>query len=206
MHSMHSSPAAVKGVGDAGSQPARVLASPAPTRVLQLRRVHRWGYGMGSELREGPQLALWQELVHDGECHAGIELGESVQSYLVFVLMRYLRDGALAAHVLALDWLAAAEQNGRARADALRDVGDRCLLIAGRFPELATRRRVSADYFAHLGCGAYHGVAQSARDGYAALFAELARAFDGMVRVLAALPRQPLLTLPGVVLAPAGHA
>jgi hypothetical protein len=154
--------------------------------------------GMPPDWREGPQLALWQELVHDGEVRAGIELGESVQSYLVFVLMRYLRDSALAAHVLALDWLAATEHGGRARADALRDVGDRCLLIAGRFPELATRRHVSADYFAHLGCGAYHGVAESARDGYAALFAELARAFAGMVRVLGALPGQPLLALPDI--------
>lgn len=151
---------------------------------------------MPPDWREGPQLALWQELVRDGEQHAGVELGESVQSYLVFVLMRYLRDGALAAHVLALDWLAAAEHTGHARADALRDVGDRCLLIAGRYPRLAERRHVSADYFSNLGCGAYHGVAESARDGYAALFAELACAFGSMVRVLDALPRQGALLLP----------
>jgi hypothetical protein len=144
---------------------------------------------MTRDWREGPQLALWQELVLDGEQQAGVDLGESVQSYLVFVLMRYLRDGALAAHVLALDWLAAAEQRGRLRADALRDVGDRCLLIAGRFPAQAARRRVSADYFATLGCGAYQGVAEAARDGYAQLFAMLARAFGDMVRVLSAMPR-----------------
>jgi hypothetical protein len=143
---------------------------------------------MPPDWREGPQLALWHDLVRDGEQHAGLTLGETVQSYLVFVLMRYLRDGALAAHVLALDWLAAAEHTGRARADALRDVGDRCLLVAGRYPALARRRNVNADYFAALGCGAYHGVADVARDGHAALFAELARAFGAMVRVLGALP------------------
>jgi hypothetical protein len=151
---------------------------------------------MPPEWREGPQLALWVDLVRDGEQHAGVDLGESVQSYLVFVLMRYLRDQALAAHVLALDWLAAAEQSGRARADALRDVGDRCLLIAGRFPALAQRRRVSADYFATLGCGAYHGAAESSRHGQAELFAELARAFGTMVRVLGALPQADAIPLP----------
>jgi hypothetical protein len=151
---------------------------------------------MPPDWRDGPQLALWQDLVRDGEQHAGIELGESVQSYLVFVLMRYLRDGALGAHVLALDWLAAAEHRGHARADALRDVGDRCLLIAGRFPALARRRHVSADYFTSLGCGAYHGVAESARDGYAALYAELARAFGAMVRVLGALPARGAIEPP----------
>jgi hypothetical protein len=144
---------------------------------------------MPPEWRDGPQLALWHDLVRDGEAHAGIALGEAVQSYLVFVLMRYLRDSALAAHVLALDWLAAAEQTGRVRADALRDVGDRCLLVAGRFPGLAQRRRVASDYFATLGSSAYCGVAESARDGHAALFAELARRFGAMVRVLGALPR-----------------
>jgi hypothetical protein len=151
---------------------------------------------MPVDWREGAPLALWQDLVHDGEQQAGVELGESVQSYLVFVLMRYLRDPALAAHVLALDWLRAAEQTGRVRADALRDVGDRCLLIAGRYPGLAQRRHVSADYFATLGCGAYHGVAESARDGYSALFAELARAFGRMVRVLGALPAEGVPVLP----------
>ena len=140
------------------------------------------------ELREGPALALWQDLVQEGEQRAGLTLGESVQSYVVFVLMRHLRDSSLAAHVLGLEWFWAAEQVGRARADALRDVGDRCLLIAGRYPGLAERRRVSVAYYANLGSGAYHAVAESARDGYAALYAELARAFGAMVRVLTALP------------------
>ena len=128
------------------------------------------------ELHEGPALALWYDLVRDGEQRAGLTLGESVQSYLVFVLMRHLRDSTLAAHVFALELFWAADQVGRARADALRDLGDRCLLIAGRYPALAERRRVSADYYANIGCGAYHGVAESARDGYSALYAELAAA------------------------------
>jgi hypothetical protein len=51
---------------------------------------------------------------------------------------------------------------------------------------------VSAGYFEHLGCGAYHGVAESARGGYGALYAELAGAFGRMVRVLASLPGSAL--------------
>jgi len=151
---------------------------------------------MPPDWRQGPQLELWQELVRDGERQANIELGESVQSYLVFVLMRYLRDGALAAHVLALDWLDASECTGQARADALRDVGDRCLLIAGRFPRLAERRHVGADYFNTLGSGAYLGAAEAARAGYSTLFHELARAFGAMVRVLDSLPRRGAVLLP----------
>jgi hypothetical protein len=151
-------------------------------------------------VQTGPALALWHDLVAEGEQRAGLALGESVQSYLVFVLMRHLRDDTLVARLLALEWLWAASQVGNARADALRDVGDRCLLIAGRYPGLAERRRVSADYFAQLGCGAYHGVAESARGGYGALYAELARAFGRMVTVLASLPGSvydaPALVIP----------
>ena len=64
------------------------------------------------------------------------------------------------------------------------------------FPRLAERRHVGPDYFSNLGSGAYLGVAEAARAGYAALFAELARAFDAMVRVLDALPRRGAVLLP----------
>lgn len=138
-------------------------------------------------LREGSQLALWQELVIDGEQQVGTRLAEPVESYLVFVLMRHLRDGALAGRILALEWLQAMDQVGRLRADALRDVGDRCLLVAGMYPGLAERRRVTPAYFAELGRGAYLGVAEAARNGYADLFAQLADAFRQMVQVLAAM-------------------
>jgi hypothetical protein len=105
--------------------------------------------------------------------------------------------------VLALDWLAAHEHRGSQRADALRDVGDRCLLIAGRYPGLAERRRVDPDYFRQLGCGAYAGVAESAQAGYAALFAALAQAFGAMVRVLAALAPTGPMAAPALI--PVAH-
>lgn len=136
------------------------------------------------ELIQGTQSKLWQDLIRIGEQRSGVRLGEDAESYLGFVLIRYLRDEQLASHVLALDWLVALEERPPARADALRDVGDRCLLIAGLFPQRARRRRVSDAYYIDLGGNAYHGVAAAARAGYAALFAELARRFDQLVAVL----------------------
>lgn len=150
-------------------------------------------------LREGSQLQLWQDLVLEGEQQARTPLSESVESYLVFVLMRHLRDGALAGRILALEWLDALERVGRARADALRDVGDRCLIIAGMYPRLAERRRVTPAYYADIGRGAYQGVAEASRAGYADLFAELAKAYRAMVKVLAALAHSGTL-LPEPVL------
>lgn len=145
--------------------------------------------------RDGSQLQLWQELVLEGEDRAQMRLSEPVESYLVFVLMRHLRDGALAGRTLALEWFQAMEQAGQPRADALRDVGDRCLLIAGMYPGLAERRRVTPGYYADLGRGAYQGVAEIARNGYAALFAELARAYQAMVQVLSTLAGNGTLAL-----------
>jgi hypothetical protein len=136
------------------------------------------------ELRQGTQAELWQALIREGARRRRIELDEHEESYLGFVLIRHQRDAQFAARTLALDWLAAHEERAQARADALRDVGDRCLLVAGLYPQLAQRRRVSDDYFVELGGGAYAGVADVARAGYASLFAQLARAFRRLVDVL----------------------
>ncbi len=132
----------------------------------------------------GEPLALWYDLVRDGASRAGTRLPESVESYLVFVLQRHQRDVALGGRTIALERLDANDRIGQLRADALRDVGDRCLLIAGLFPRLAERRRVGPDYYAAMGRSAYAGVAAATRAGYAELFAQLAQAFNAMRQVL----------------------
>lgn len=137
------------------------------------------------EVRCGAATELWRDLVREGEARAETALPENVQAYLVFLLMRHLRDGSLAGRTMALEWLHALELAGRPRADALRDVGDRCLLLAGWYPKLAERRQVSASYFAAIGQSAYSEVAGVARNGYGALFTELSGAYRPMVRVLA---------------------
>lgn len=135
-------------------------------------------------LRQGRQAELWQALIQEGAARSCVRLDEYEESYLGFVLIRHQRDEQLGARTVATDWLQAFDEIGQVRADALRDVGDRCLLIAGLFPWLAERRRVSPDYFVALGRGAYAGVADCTRSGYADLFAQLARAFRRLVEVL----------------------
>jgi hypothetical protein len=135
-------------------------------------------------LLQGAQAELWQGLIREGAARSHVQLDEHEESYLGFVLIRHLRDAQFGARTMALDWLNACEEDGQVRADALRDVGDRCLLIVGLFPHLAEHRRVSPDYFVALGRDAYAGVADCTRAGYAALFAHLARAFRRLVAVL----------------------
>ena len=151
---------------------------------------------MDGAITRGAQAELWQSLVHEAGERLHAPLDESRESYLVFVLLRYQRDDTLLARTQALEWLAAQSQWGSARADALRDVGDRCLLIAGLYPGLAERRRVGIDYFIDLGSGAYLEVAQASRNAYASLFEQLARSYRELVRTLQALRATPALALP----------
>lgn len=138
-------------------------------------------------ITQGTQAELWQALVREGYERSGQVLEEMRESYLVFVLLRHQRDAHLLARTQALEWLHAQAQTGSLRADALRDVGDRCLLIAGLYPALAERRRVSVEYFVDLGRGAYQGVAECSRAAYAALFEQLASSYRELVRALRAV-------------------
>jgi hypothetical protein len=144
----------------------------------------------------GAPAELWQALVHDAGQRTCTALDDTRERYLVFVLLRYQGDATLLARTQALEWLRAQDEGGSMRADALRDVGDRCLLIAGLYPGLAERRRVGADYFIDMGRGAYAEVAVASHNSYATLFEQLARSYRDLVRTLRALrglPDMPLL-------------
>lgn len=142
---------------------------------------------MFEAFKNGTPVEVWQALVQDAYEQTGRRLDESSESYLVFVLLRYQADGLLLARTQGMDWLLAMDLAGTARADALRDVGDRCLLVAGLFPGLAERRRVSVNYFIDIGRSAYLGVADVTRQAYAALYAQLARSYGELVHTLNAV-------------------
>lgn len=129
---------------------------------------------MHESFKQGAPAELWQALVREAGQRIARPLDESREHYLVFVLLRFQRDAHLLSRTQALAWLHAQDQIGSVRADALRDVGDGCLLIAGLFPGVAQRRRLSVDYFIDLGRGAYSEVADT-RCSDAGLFAQLAQ-------------------------------
>lgn len=100
-------------------------------------------------------LAQWQSLVNDAEELYGKHLEIDVESYLVHLLQRYSNKPDLAASILALEFLDSLESFGKQRADKLREVGDKCLLFSGFFPEIADKRHVTVSYFVELGRRAY---------------------------------------------------
>ena len=140
-------------------------------------------------LTDMPQTALWVDLVREAEDAAATRLDEELESYLVFLLMGHTRDLQLHRNIVALDYLLARAERGTRRKQELRDVGDRCLLLAGLYPEQAGRRMVTVDYFLAVGSCAYDELSAALKAAVADLYGHLAKAFARLVRVLMELRR-----------------
>lgn len=140
-------------------------------------------------LEQPGDVSQWQALVAEAEALSGVQLDEELESYLVFTLMRYLRRPEMTQRILALDFLEAFQCSDPQRSDALRDVGDQCLLYSGLFPRRAEKRRVKVSYYVKLGRSAYQHLADSlskTADLFAHLAAEFVAAMDTLqaIRVL----------------------
>lgn len=129
----------------------------------------------------------WHTLVNDAQHNAGVHLNEELESYLVFMLMRYTDKPEMAASVLALDYLEGAEALGQIRQDRMRDVGDQCLLYSGLFPERAEHRHVKVSYYVDLGRSAYHTAADATHKAIGELFIGLASQFVIIMDTLQAM-------------------
>jgi len=131
--------------------------------------------------------AHWHDLVCEAEQQSHQHLGEEVQSYLVFLLQRFLSKTEIASRVLALDYLKSLRSVGQLKVEKLRDVGDICLLHAGFFPRRAHRRRVSVNYYVDLGIGAYYQLHHYTSHQHGHLFAHLYESFVTAMDVLQAI-------------------
>lgn len=128
--------------------------------------------------------AEWLSLVNEAESAAALHLDEEIQSYLVFLLMRFTGKPELAASILAVEYLQSMQSSGRGGRDQLRDVGDKCLLYSGLFPKQAERRRVKISYFVDLGRSAYQQLSDRMEHNTAAIYHRLAGAFVSLMDVL----------------------
>jgi hypothetical protein len=110
-----------------------------------------------SHLRLYPtSMAQWHALVQDAEKLLGCRLDEELQSYLVLLLQRFIDKPEVAHGIAALEYLENCQQHGVKRQTNLRDLGDKCLLFSGLYPQLSVRRRVPITYYIELGQQSYH--------------------------------------------------
>jgi len=131
--------------------------------------------------------AQWQALVQDAEAFNGVSLNEELESYLVFLLMRYMQQPELASKVVALEYLDGAQAQGSERQERMRDVGDQCLLFSGLFPNLAERRLVKISYYVNIGRSAYMNVSGLTQAALANMYNNLSQSFVVLMDTLQAI-------------------
>ncbi len=131
--------------------------------------------------------AQWHALVNEAAQRCDCRLDETLESYLVFLLMRFTGRPEVTASVLALEFLQGAHASGRARREQLQEVGDKCLLFSGLFPRRADRCLVRVGYFVALGRTAYHELAASLARGAAETYTRLSEGFVTLMDVLQAM-------------------
>ncbi len=126
---------------------------------------------------DSSELSQWHTLVHEAEADYGCQLDETMQSYLVFTLMRFAKDQQLNSHALALDYLNSHHLPNSLRSEQLRNIGDQCLLVSGLYPQSAEKRQVGVTYYVDLGRSAYHHISTVTQQGVAELYQQLAESF-----------------------------
>ena len=126
----------------------------------------------------------WQDLVTEASQACRISLNEDIESYLVFLLMRFSCSPQMASKVMALEFLETLNSYGVQKSQALRDVGDQCLLYSGLFSGRARRRRVRVSYYVNIGKSAYLSLAEFGRKSDNSLFSSLANEFVPLMDIL----------------------
>lgn len=129
----------------------------------------------------------WQTLVTEASAACKICLSEEIESYLVFLLMRFINHPQIAQKIMGLEFMHGINRIGSLRPLALRDVGDQCLLYSGLFPGRAQRRRVRVSYYVNIGKSAYLSLADEGRFSDSNLFSTLASDFVGLMDILQAM-------------------
>jgi len=131
--------------------------------------------------------AQWHALVNEAETASHQHLDEEMQSYLVFLLMRFSHNPSLLAKALGIEFLESLLVEGQYRQTRLQDVGDQCLLVTGLFPGQVQKRLVEEQYFVAIGRSAYSTLASGAMQATAQMFVHLAECFVNLMEVLQAM-------------------
>ncbi len=141
---------------------------------------------MATLVLQPTDLAQWHALVSEAQAASEHKLEEALESYLVFLLMRFADRPELARKIMALEFLNA-QQADPMQAGNLQEVGDQCLLFSGLFPQIAEKRMVRVSYFVNIGRSAYDQLSLLVDRHSDRLFSSLAGGFVAVMDVLHAM-------------------
>jgi hypothetical protein len=123
-------------------------------------------------------IALWHDIIHEAEAACTISLKEEVESYLVFLLARYIDKPQIVKQIMANEFLEGLSYHPRKRHLAMQEVGDKCLIFSGLFPHLADKRLVKISYFVNMGQSAYSAISSKKSDLYGLLAGQFVTLMD----------------------------
>lgn len=132
-------------------------------------------------------LSQWYTIVNEAQAYTNIILEEDVESYLVFLLMRYSQNAHLIESIVALDFLHSTQASAKKQVTLMRDVGDKSLLFCGLFPGMASMRHVQLNYFSGMGQAAYLTVSELEEPACAELYVQLSTQFTTLQHLLQSL-------------------
>lgn len=149
------------------------------------------GDTMKSLILHPTEICQWHALVNEAQVNSQRLLSLDMESYLVFLLMRFSHGPELIESVLGLDFLDAMSSAGINQIERFKEVGDKSLLFSGLFPGLARKRHVSLGYFSQIGQTAYLAVSERYDDKNAELYSQLSHQFLSLQKVLQAVRNHP---------------
>lgn len=132
-------------------------------------------------------ISQWYALVSEAEMASHLNLNENTESYLVFLLHRFAQSPQLFESTVGMDFLTALRGPASLKVEQLKAVGDKSLLVCGLFPGLASRRRVSVDYYSQMGQAAYLTVSELHERASAELYLQLSQHFSNLQKILQAI-------------------
>lgn len=138
-------------------------------------------------LHHSTPVQLWHELVTEAEKICDISLKEELESYLVFLLIRYTSSPEVVKQIISTEFLQGVQLSPSLRELALQNVGDKCLLVSGLFPTLAKKRFVKISYFVNLGQSSYATISKNQNDIYSLLSSQ----FVALMDILQSVKKNP---------------
>jgi hypothetical protein len=129
-------------------------------------------------------LSQWYTIVNEAQASTNLVLDEGVESYLVFLLMRFSQNPHLMESIVALDFLESMHSSSKKQVALMREVGDKSLLFCGLFPGMASKRHVKLDYFSGMGQAAYLTVSELEEPSSSDLYIRLSTQFTNLQHIL----------------------
>jgi hypothetical protein len=127
--------------------------------------------------------AHWQALIQDAQEKLSLSLDEELESYLIFLLIRFTTENNLPSHV-AIEWLESFNHPESQQQENLRTIGDRCLIFSGLFPGVAEKRHVPIGYYVNIGRSAYYTLSGYKKSSLSSLFLHLHDNFVPLMDIL----------------------